>query len=285
VALDLTERFEWKGRQIAWSKAGNGPPVVFCHGTPFSSIVWRPFAEALSQDFAVYLWDMPGYGRSSKSPDHPVDFDSQARCFAALLQHWQLDRPHIVAHDFGGAVSLRANLFYDMSYVSLMLIDVVAIPPSGSPFFRFVQQHSAIMAGLPAYIHEAIVRRYIQGASHRPLRDDDVEVLVRPWLGSEGQPAFYRQIVDYDERYLVDNEQRLHHLRIPVRVLWGAEDAWIPTEIGDKLARLIPNATNGIAPGAGHLIHYDAPIRLADELRRWLTHVNLTAERVIRPGA
>src|SRR5262249_17483282 len=151
------------------------------------------------QDFAVYLWDMPGYGRSSKSPDHPVDFDSQARAFAALLQHWHLDAPHVVAHDFGGAVSLRTNLFYDMSSASLMLVDVVAIPPSGSPFFRFVQQHSATMAGLPPYIHEAIVRRYIQGASHRTLRDDEVDLLVKPWLGTEGQPAFYRQIADYDE--------------------------------------------------------------------------------------
>jgi pimeloyl-ACP methyl ester carboxylesterase len=234
--------------------------------------LWRPFAETLSRDYSVYLWDMPGYGCSSKSPDHPVDFDSQARSLAALLRHWQLDRPHVIAHDFGGAVSLRANLFYDMTYASLMLIDVVAIPPSGSPFFRFVQQHSTTMAGLPPYIHEAIVRRYIQGASHRPLGGDDIDLLVHPWLGPQGQPAFYRQIADYDERFLVENEQRLDKLRIPVRVLWGAEDSWIPTEIGDKLTRLIPGATNSIAPGAGHLIHYDAPIRLADEVRRWLTH-------------
>jgi pimeloyl-ACP methyl ester carboxylesterase len=34
--------------------------VVFCHGTPFSSRVWRPYAEALADRFTVHLWDLPG---------------------------------------------------------------------------------------------------------------------------------------------------------------------------------------------------------------------------------
>ena len=63
--MEPTERFEWQGRKIAWSRAGSGPEVVFCHGTPFSSLVWQPFATALASDFTVYLWDMPGYGLSS----------------------------------------------------------------------------------------------------------------------------------------------------------------------------------------------------------------------------
>lgn len=48
--------FEWRGRSVAWSSAGTGPPVVLCHGTPWSSVLWRPFAEALSAEFSVYLW-------------------------------------------------------------------------------------------------------------------------------------------------------------------------------------------------------------------------------------
>jgi pimeloyl-ACP methyl ester carboxylesterase len=49
------ETFAWKGRRIAWERAGNGPPVVFCHGTPWSSSLWRPFAEALSSSFAALV--------------------------------------------------------------------------------------------------------------------------------------------------------------------------------------------------------------------------------------
>ena len=80
-----TESFDWQGRRIAWSRAGSGPAVVFCHGTPFSSRLWQPFADALARDFTVHLWDMPGYGRSSKRAEDPVDFGVQAEAFAALL--------------------------------------------------------------------------------------------------------------------------------------------------------------------------------------------------------
>ncbi|MFI6166519.1 alpha/beta fold hydrolase [Nocardia sp. NPDC051052] len=269
--MDLSECFEWQGRRIAWGSVGKGPAVVLCHGTPFSSVLWHPFAEALSGDFTVYVWDMPGYGRSSKRPEDAVDFGSQAAAFAALLEHWRLDRPHVIAHDFGGAVSLRTHLVEGVPYRSLMLIDVVAIPPSGSPFFRFVQEHPDLLGQLPAYIHTAIVRAYIQGASHRGLRSDDLDTLVAPWTGEDGQPAFYHQIADYDERFLRENEQRLGRIDIPVRVLWGSEDTWIPAAQARRLTDLIPGATLRLIGDSGHLMHYDAPIPLTDEIRNWLS--------------
>jgi pimeloyl-ACP methyl ester carboxylesterase len=195
----------------------------------------------------------------------------QAEAFSALLEHWELDRPHVVAHDYGGAVALRAHLVLEVPYASLMLVDVVAIPPSGSPFFRFVHDNPDLLGRLPAYIHAAVVRAYIAGASHRGLRDEDLDVLVEPWTGEEGQTAFYRQIAQYDERFLEEIEQRLGEVAIPVRVLWGADDTWIPVERAHKLTSLIPSATLRLVDDAGHLMHYDAPVPLADELRAWLT--------------
>ena len=158
-----------------------------------------------------------------------MDFGAQAEAFAALLTHWNLDRPHVIAHDFGGAVSLRAHLIGGADYASLLLADVVAIPPSGSPFFQFVHDNPDLLGRLPAYIHAAVVRTYIQAASHRGLREEDLDALLRPWTGETGQPAFYRQIADYDEAYLEENEAHLDQIAIPVHILWGTEDAWIPT--------------------------------------------------------
>lgn len=167
-------------------------------------------------------------------------------------------------------MSLRAHLVLGAGYRSLMLVDVVAIPPSGSPFFRFVEEHPTVLAELPAYVHEAIVRTYILGASHRGLSDAQIDPLVHPWLGEEGQPAFYRQIADYDETFLEENERRLAALTIPVRVLWGADDAWIPVKTGRRLAEMISSSSFQLIDGAGHLMHYDAPVALADEIRAWL---------------
>jgi pimeloyl-ACP methyl ester carboxylesterase len=272
--VELTERYEWQGRQIAWGRAGNGPAVVFCHGTPWSSVLWRPFVDALADRYTVYLWDMPGYGRSSKQPNHPVDFGVQADALHALLRHWGLARPHVIAHDFGGAVSLRAHLVCGADYASLMLVDVVAIPPSGSPFFKFVQDNPGLLEQLPGYVHRAIVRAYISNASNVALRDDDLEALVKPWTGIEGQTAFYRQIIDYDERYLRDNEASLAKLAVPVHIVWGEKDAWIPAERADRLHALIPHSTLRTVPDSNHLIHYDAPAQLMYEVTSWLDRVS-----------
>ena len=165
--MELTETFAFEGRRIAWARRGEGPPVVFCHGTPWSSRTWAAYAEALAGGFTVHLWDLPGYGASSKDPVHDVTAAVHARALRALLDHWGLERPHVVAHDLGGLVALRAHLVEGAAYASLFLLDVVAIGPSGSPFFRYVQEHAAVLAGLPAYVHEAVVRAYIAGASHR----------------------------------------------------------------------------------------------------------------------
>jgi pimeloyl-ACP methyl ester carboxylesterase len=270
TAVELTETFEWEGRRISWTRAGTGPAVVFCHGTPWSARVWAPYAEALADRYTVHLWDLPGYGRSSKRPDHPVHAGVHARALRALLDHWGLDRPQVVAHDLGGLVALRAHLVEGATYTSLFLVDVVALPPSGSPFFRFVQGNPGLLGQLPGYVHEAIVRAYIEGASHLGLRPDDLDALVEPWTGADGQPAFYRQIEDYDLAFLEQNERALPSLDLPVRVLWGAEDTWIPVETGRRFASLVPGATLTEVPAAGHLVQYDAPVALATSLDAWL---------------
>jgi pimeloyl-ACP methyl ester carboxylesterase len=175
-----------------------------------------------------------------------------------------------VAHDIGGAVSLRARLFHEAEYRSLMLVDVVAIAPTGSPFYKFVREHADAMADIPDYIHAAILRAYIQGASHVGLRDRDLAMLVEPWTTHDGKPAFYRQIAQADERPLEEIRDRLADLDLPVRILWGTDDTWIPVDVADQLAELIPGATVRRIADAGHLVQLDAPVTVANEVRAWL---------------
>lgn len=267
----LEKNFRWRGRDIAWSAAGDGPAVVFCHGTPWSSIVWQPFAEALSRNFRVYLWDMPGYGQSSKHADHAVDLGIQGEAFSDLLTHWQLEAPHVIAHDYGGAVSLRANLLGGARFASLCLVDVVALSPWGSSFFRLVKDHADVFSQLPATVHYGALGAYIQGASHRGLGSEELAALTAPWTGPEGHAAFYRQISQADECFTDEIEPRLHELRLPVHIIWGEQDTWIPSDRAIRLRDAIPHASLRTIPDAGHLIQYDAPVPLADELRAWLT--------------
>lgn len=269
----LTQTTEWQGRTVAWDRLGEGPPLVFLHGTPWSSALWRPVAEALASRFTVYLWDMPGYGASSKQPDHDVDLGVQGHVFAHLLDEWRLQRPHIVAHDLGGAVALRARLIHGARYASLCLVDVVALSPWGSPFFTLVKQHADVFSQLPDAVHRGAVEAYVRSASHRGLRAEDLEALVTPWSEMGGQTAFYHQIAQADERFTDEVEPLYASIEEPTHVVWGTEDRWIPVDRAHRLHSMLPHSTLALIEEAGHLIQLDAPAQLAAELTRWTERV------------
>ena len=267
----LDRSFPWRGGEVRWSRSGSGPPVVFCHGTPWSSALWRPIADALSADHTVYLWDMLGYGTSTMAEGQDVSLRAQGELLAVLLDHWRLPGPpDVVAHDFGGAVSLRAHLLHGARYRSLALVDVVALAPWGSEFFRLVADDAEVFGRLPAPLHEALVRAYVAGAAHRALAPAASDMLTGPWLGEAGQAAFYRQIAQADQRYTDEIEPRLGDIDLPVLVVWGTDDPWIPVEQGRRLAELVPRAQLRLVPGAGHLIQLDAPEAVTAVLQRWL---------------
>jgi pimeloyl-ACP methyl ester carboxylesterase len=244
--------------------------VVFCHGTPWSSDLWRPVAEALSPFFTVYLWDMPGYGQSSKHPDHRVSLDLQGELFADLLDLWGLPSPHVVAHDYGGAVTLRAHLLHQRRFATITLVDVVALRPWGSDFFRLVRDHAEVFAALPGAVHEGALRAYINGASHQGLTPVALDSLIAPWLDDEGRDAFYRQIAEADQAYTDEIEHLYPEIDVPVLVVWGQEDTWIPVDRAQRLSELIPNARLELIAQAGHLIQLDQPAALTATLTHWL---------------
>ena len=145
-------------------------------------------AEALAAEFTTYLWDMPGYGASSKDPGHAVSLDVQGELLTDLLGRWDLRAPHVVAHDYGGAVALRARLLHGARFASLALADVVALAPWGSDFFRLVRDHHEVFIQLPATVHAAALRAYIASASYAGLTTDQVGNLADPWL-RRGRPS------------------------------------------------------------------------------------------------
>ncbi|MFD4629701.1 alpha/beta fold hydrolase [Streptomyces sp. NPDC058284] len=257
---------------VRWAALGpaDAPPVVLVHGTPFSSYVWRAVARALSLDHRVYVWDLPGYGASEMRAGQDVTLAAQAGVLTELLDHWELRRPAVVAHDFGGCVALRAHLLHGADYERLALVDPVALAPWGTPTYRLLGAHADVFGQLPPQLHEALVREYVSSASHRGLRPAVLDRLIAPWCTEQGRPAFYRQIEQNDQRYTDEVQGRYGELRLPVLICWGADDTWVPPERGHELAGLIPGAELRLIEGAGHLVQEDAPAELTAQLGRFL---------------
>lgn len=257
--LTLPHGFDFHGRTVRYLVTGEGPPLVLLHGTPFSSQVWRRFVPLLARRRRVHAFDLLGYGQSDKGFEGDVSLGIQNGLFAELLDHWGLESPDVVAHDFGGTTALRTHLLDGRDYRSLTLIDPVAMGPVGSPFVRSTRLHKEAFQGLPAYIHEAVVHRYIRGAMARPGSDALVAPYQEPWLGERGQWAFYEQIAQMDQRYTDEIEPLYANVRCPTLIIWGEEDAWIPLEKGRRLHGLIPGSRFVPVAGAGHLVQEDAP--------------------------
>lgn len=268
----LDRSFPWDGATVRWSRTGSGPPIVFCHGTPWSSHVWRTTADLMAETNTVYRWDMVGYGQSDMV-EGDVSLAAQGRLLASLIDHWRIEPPTVIAHDIGGAVALRAHLLHGAPFRAIALVDVVALRPWGSPFFRLVADHPEVFSALPGNLHRALIREYIAGASHRGLTDETLEALVEPWLGSSGQAAFYRQIAQADEGFTAEFEPLLSTMAIPTLVVWGIEDTWIPKDRANRLTSMIKNSRSELIADAGHLIQEDAPTELNTALLAWLSEL------------
>ncbi len=245
--------------------------VVLCHGTPWSAAVWAPMAEHLARERRVFLWDMPGYGASISDQTPPLDLEAQRRRLAALLQHWELRAPDVIAHDIGGAVALGAHLLESVELSSLYLLDVVTLDPWGSPFFRLVAQHREVFEALPQNLHAALVREYVTGATRVDIGADWIEELSRPWSSPEGQRAFYRQIAELRPAHTRPIVDHLDRTRCPVRVGWGERDPWIPFQQAAELAERLGADVDVVPfPDAGHLVPLEATGSLTHDVATWL---------------
>lgn len=263
------ESFDFDGHTIRWGSLGDGAPLVLMHGTPFWSHEWSRLAPLLARDRKVCFFDMLGYGNSDR-PDGDVSLGVQNRIFAALIRHLGLNKPDIVAHDFGGATALRAHLIDGVDYNSLTLIDPVAIRPWGSPLVQHVKHHEAAFAGMPGYMHEAILPAYLQSAMNRKATPEVLAPYADQWIGEDKQASFYRQIAQMDQRYTDEVQDRYSDIRCPVQILWGADDEWIPIERGRQLHAMIPGSDFIPVPGAGHLMQEDAPEAIAFHVQAFL---------------
>jgi len=263
------DSFVFEGHTIRWGSLGEGPPLVLMHGTPFWSHEWSRLAPLLAQERKVYFFDMLGYGNSDR-PDGDVSLGIQNRIFAALAAHWDLSEPDIVAHDFGGATALRAHLIDGVDYNSLTLIDPVAIRPWGSPLVQHVKHHEAAFAGMPGYMHEAILPAYLQSAIKREATAEVLAPYADQWIGGIRQASFYRQIAQMDQCYTDEVQDRYGEIRCPVQILWGEDDEWIPIDRGRELHAMIPGSDFIPVSGAGHLMQEDAPEAIAFHVQAFL---------------
>ncbi|PWG61137.1 alpha/beta fold hydrolase [Sediminicurvatus halobius] len=252
------------GHRIAYGLRGEGRHLVFLHGTPSSSFIWRDVLEHLGVGARTLTFDLLGFGHSERPWQPSVDTSvaAQVPVLFSLLDQVGFADAHLVAHDIGGAVAMRAALASPQRFRTLTLIDTVSFDSWPSPRTR--QQ---IAQGLDALLatdentHREHFRAWLASAVHdeQRFRAGALETYLDMISGPVGQASLIQhQIRHYDSRYTEELTPRLAELgELPTQLIWGREDAWQRLEWGERLHAAIPGSELHVLDACGHFAMED----------------------------
>lgn len=249
--------------EVAYDVLGFGPPLVLVHGTPTNSYIWRNVALRLADRFSIYTLDLLGFGQSGRREGQDVSIPAQARMLAEFVETLGLEAPSVAGHDIGGAITLRAHLLEGVPFDCIALIDSVVLRPWITPPTNHVKAHLDTYETMPTAIFEAIIAAHLRTATYHPMGDATLAAYHDQWKGELGQRLYLQKDAQLDEDHTAEFEPLLPSISVPVRILWGGHDAWLPPAIAERLHELIPGSDLILLPETGHFAMEDSPDEVA----------------------
>jgi pimeloyl-ACP methyl ester carboxylesterase len=262
----LGRHFTLSGAEVAFDVLGFGPPLLLVHGTPTNSHIWRNVAQRLADRFTVYTFDLHGFGQSERRENLDVSISNQARVLAELVETLNLEVPSIAGHDIGGAKALRAHLLEGVPSGCIALIDSVALRPWITPTTRHMKVHLDAYETMPTETFEAVVASHLSTATYRVMDEPTLATYLDQWRGEFGQRLYLQNTAQLDEKDTADFEPLLPTITVPIRIIWGEQDAWLPPATAERLHELIPGSDLVLLPDTGHFAMEDSPQEVAATL-------------------
>src|SRR5579863_10018771 len=225
------------GCSVRLFRGGAGPPLVFLHGAG-GHTGWMVFLEELSQRFAVFAPEHPGFGQSDDPPwlDDVADL---AYFHLDLLEALGLERVHLMGTSLGGWVAAELAVRNTARLASLTLVGAVGITADGKPIpdiFRMpVEENLRRFYADP----ERAARRLgdLAKADMNAIAKNRATVMRLAYRPRFHNPALAKW---------------LHRIDVPTLLLWGAEDGLVPPKFGAAYRALIPGSRLVVMPNAGH---------------------------------
>jgi pimeloyl-ACP methyl ester carboxylesterase len=268
---NLRRRITLSGGELAYDVLGFGPPLLLIHGTPTRSFIWRDLALRLADRFSVYAFDLLGFGQSERKDGLDVPIQNKARLLAELVEILDLDAPSVAAHDIGGAIALRAHLIEGVTFGCIALIDAVVLRPWITPTTTHVREHLDVYETMPTGTFEAIIASHLRTATHHPMPERILSTYLDQWKGEQGQKLYLQKDAQLDQNDTAEFESLLPSISVPVRIVWGENDAWLPPTRARRLHELIPTSDLVLLPDTGHFAMEDSPQQVAATLFDFFT--------------
>ncbi|NKE34990.1 alpha/beta hydrolase [Natronococcus sp. JC468] len=253
--------------EMAYYDEGDGQPLVFCHGIPTSSYLWRAVAPAFADDYRVIVPDMVGYGESTMDDGFDRSIRAQELAVADLFDRLGLESVSFVGHDLGGGVGLRYAVHEPDAVDDLVLSNAVCY--DSWPIETIVD------LGLPSTIEgmdvddltdtlESVFRDTLYGDADDAL----VAGLVEQWASEEGVVSLSRNAIGTNTSHTTEIDPA--EVTARTLLLWGAEDEFQPIENAERLEGDIDGADLVGLEEANHWVPADRPEAYREELRAFL---------------
>lgn len=273
------------GVRLAYREAGSGDPVVFLHGNPTSSYLWRdvlghvaPFGRCLAPD----LVGMGGSGKLPGTGDERYRFVEHRRYLAGLLDALAVtDRVTLVGHDWGGVLAVDWARAHPHAVRGIAYLETLVAPVSWSgPNAPDPDLFGALRgpAGEEMVLRDNVfVETVLPAGTQRRLRPEELDEYRRPYrrpgedrrptltwpreIPLDGRPADVHRIVAANAEFMA---------RTPIPKLFvNAEPGALLTGPLRETCRTWPAQHEITVPGL-HFLPEDAPHEIGGALAGWL---------------
>jgi haloalkane dehalogenase len=262
------------GLRIAHVDEGDGPPVVFFHGEPTWSFLWRKIIPPVRDaGFRCIAADQPGFGRSDKPMDIDwYSYDRHTAMAATLLEELDLRDATAVVHDWGGPIGLRLAVEHPDRIARLVITDTglftghQRMTDAWKAFRGFVQRTEDLPIGF-----------LVRGACKTDPGDEVIAGYDAPFpsvASKAGARAFPLMLPTSPEDPGAEAGQRvleaLRDDRRPTLMLWADSDPIIPPKTGERFAAAIGRDQPRLVHNASHFLQEDAGAEIGELIADWL---------------
>jgi len=179
---------------ISYVDVGRGTPVVFLHGTPTWSYLWRNVIPHVSPIARCLAPDLVGMGESGKAPGGSYRFVDHARYLDAWFETLQLSDVVLVLHDWGSALGFWWAARHPERVRGIAYMEALVSPLSWAEWPENMRKLWALLrspAGEAAVLEQNFfVERLLPAGVLRALSDEEMQAYRRPWVraGEERRP-------------------------------------------------------------------------------------------------
>jgi haloalkane dehalogenase len=263
------------GLRLAHLDEGEGAPVIFMHGEPTWSFLWRhvivPVRDA---GFRCLAPDLPGFGRSDKPMDIDwYSYDRHVAMAATLLEELDLHGATIVVHDWGGPIGLRLAVEHAARIDRIVILDTglftghQRMTDAWIAFRDFVARTEDLPVGM-----------LVRGGCKNDPGDEVIAAYDAPFVSIDakaGARAFPLLIPQTPEAPGAADGQRvldaLREDRRPTLMLWGESDPVVPVAVGEKFAAAIGREAPRVIENASHFLQEDQGPLIGRTIAEWLS--------------